>query len=89
MKAALTAGLVLALAAAAGCHGSRPPTYTLYRSEAVGDTARIHVATFDVEEGDASYNHDGCERARELYQIQPTNRAQFWCEAGTYHRKKK
>ena len=87
MRIILVAGLTVA--AVTACHGSRPPVYTLYRSEAVGDTARIHVATFDATDEDEGYNRDGCERTRELFQVQPTNRAQYWCEAGTFHRKKK
>lgn len=72
---------------AAACGGSSP-VYTLYRTEnAVGDSARVHVATFDARgEGD-SYNREGCERARELFQIQPSNRARYWCEAGRFRGK--
>ena len=88
MRSLVVAGIAT-LVVTGACHGNRPPVYTLYRSEAVGDTARIHVATFDATDEDEGYNRDGCERARELFQIQPTNRAQFWCEPGTYRRKKK
>jgi hypothetical protein len=77
---------LLALALVAACDADAA-TYTLYRSESVGDSARIHVATFDAEET-SEYNRDGCETVRELFQVQPTNRARFWCEKGEYERKR-
>jgi hypothetical protein len=55
--------------------------YTLLRNEAVGDTSRTVVATFDANET-AEFNRGNCEHARELFQIEPTNRARFWCEKG-------
>lgn len=89
MRALPVVGLILLLGAAAACAGGTSPTYTLYRTEAaVGDTARIHLATFDAVDDEVNYNRDGCERTRELYQIQPTNRARFWCEPGRYKAKK-
>jgi hypothetical protein len=61
-------------------------TYTLYRNEASSDTTRLHVATFDAEDGEG-YNHDACEQTRELFQVQPSTRAKYWCEKGTFRRK--
>ena len=84
MRAALVVALVVLRRTAAACSKGRSPTYTLYRSEAVGDTARIHVATFDAVDDEESWNREGCERTRELYQIQPSNRARFWCEPGRF-----
>jgi hypothetical protein len=86
MRAVALVGVVL-LVALSACHGGRSPVFTLYRSEAVGDSARIHVATFDAADDEESYNRDGCERTRELYQVQPSNRARFWCEPGRYKSK--
>jgi hypothetical protein len=88
MRVVPLAALVIGTLAIAACHKGRSPTWTLYRSEAVGDTARIHVATFDAVEDEEAYNRDGCERTRELYQVQPSNRARFWCEAGSFHEKR-
>ena len=76
----------LAALALAAC-GGEASTYTLYRSEGVGDAARIHVATFDARDEEDGYNRAGCERTRELYQVQPTNRARFWCEPGRFKAK--
>ena len=84
MRVAALVGVVLVVAMSAGCHRGHSPVFTLYRSEAVGDSARIHVATFDSEDDEESYNRDGCEQTRELYQVQPSNRARFWCEPGRY-----
>jgi hypothetical protein len=79
--------LVLLVCALAGAcsHKRRVDTYTLYRNGAVNDTLRIHVASFDAAEP-GSYNHDTCERVRELFQLQPTVTSRFWCEAGPFKR---
>jgi hypothetical protein len=77
---------VVLIGACLGCSRSEG-TYTLYRSETPGDTLRLHVATFDAEDGE-SYNHDACEQTRELFQVQPTTLAKYWCEKGKYHRKR-
>jgi hypothetical protein len=88
MRALPFVGAALLLGAAVACHGGKSPTYTLYRTEAaVGDTARIPVATFDAVDDEERYNQEGCERTRELYQIRPDNRAKFWCEAGRFKAK--
>lgn len=84
MRLPLVVVLVGATAILSACHRGRSPSWTLYRSEAVGDTARIHVATFDIVDDDAGANRDACERTRELYQVQPSNRARYWCEAGVF-----
>ncbi|MDB4880242.1 MAG: hypothetical protein JWL60_1688 [Gemmatimonadetes bacterium] len=69
---------------AVACGGDVTP-YTLYRTEqALGDTARLHVATFDAEEEEEGYNRAGCERTRELYQVQPSTLARYWCEPGRF-----
>ena len=87
MRLIPSATLATVLALAVACSRGSSPTYTLYRSDAVGDANRIHVATFDARDDEASYNHDTCEHARELFQVQPSNRARYWCEAGRYHAK--
>ena len=76
------------LASLAAC-GSKAPPFTLYRNEGIGDdSTRVHMATFDADET-GQFNTDNCERARELFQIQPTNRARYWCEPGRYRAKMK
>jgi hypothetical protein len=88
MRALPFVGAVMLLGTAVACRGGKSPTYTLYRTEAaVGDTARIHVATFDAVDDEERYNQEGCERTRELYQIRPANRAKFWCEPGRFKAK--
>jgi len=60
---------------------SEAPSYTLLRNETVGDTSRIVVATFNANETE-EFNRDNCEHARELFQVELTNRARYWCEKG-------
>jgi hypothetical protein len=59
--------------------------YTLYRSSPIDATMRIHVATFDADDGDA-YNHENCEIARELFAGQQGVKAKYWCERGRYRK---
>lgn len=78
--------VLLAIAAVGSACKARPDVYTLYRTETVGDSARIHVATFDAaEEGDD--NRATCEHTRELFQLQPSMLSRFWCEKGRYREK--
>ena len=79
----LCAALVVAAAACSGGSAS----FTLYRNGVANDTLRIHVATFDAKDG-PEYNHDTCEEARELFQVQPTARSKYWCEKGHFKEKK-
>lgn len=73
--------LSVALVASACREGGEP--YTLYRSSAIKEHVRIHVATFDADAG-SHYNKDNCEIARELFQIQPGVTVRYWCEQGRY-----
>lgn len=63
-------------------------TYTLYRSSATvgGATMRIHVATFDTQDG-ATYNRDNCEITKDLFQKQSGVTVTYWCERGYYNAK--
>ena len=63
------------------CCAAEAPPYTLLRNETVGDTSRIVIATFNANETE-EFNHGNCEHARELFQIEPTNHARYWCEKG-------
>lgn len=56
-----------------------PPTAILYRN-GVGDANMIiHVATFDAEDG-WFYNWSNCLIARSLFQSQPGEKVDYWCE---------
>jgi hypothetical protein len=60
-------------------------TSTLYRNSVTsnGGTMRIHVATFDANDG-YTYNQENCELVRELLQSQNGVRTSFWCERGRF-----
>jgi hypothetical protein len=79
MRALIPLASVTILLAAACAR--KPDAYTLLRNETMGDTSRIVVATFDAEETE-QFNRGNCEHARELFQVQPSNRSRFWCEKG-------
>ena len=56
--------------------------YTLYRTSYIGgESARVHVATFDSRWGH-EYNKENCTTARDLFQNQPDVSVKYWCEAG-------
>lgn len=57
--------------------------YTLYRSSLVPGVARIHVGTFDAEDG-ADYNRENCDLAAALFNAQDEIKTKFWCEAGRF-----
>lgn len=59
--------------------------YTLYRSSVLDAGARLHVATFDSNDGEA-YNRENCEAFRLLAQSQDGVTTHFWCEAGRVRR---
>jgi hypothetical protein len=59
--------------------------YTLYRNSPIDPNLRIHVATFDAEDGEA-YNHENCEVARKLFVGQRGVTALYWCEKGRYRK---
>lgn len=66
---------------------ARAEIFTLYRSSAILENARLHVATFDAAEdhSDSQYNRSNCEQAADLFQHQPGVRTRFWCESGRFH----
>lgn len=69
-----------------GCSGrfiSEKNIYTLYRNSVMNPSMRIHVATFDSNDGE-KYNKENCELARSLFQAQPGVTVKFWCEKGRY-----
>lgn len=60
-------------------------TYTLYRNSLVGDGMRLHVASFDSNDGEA-YNHENCLLAASLFKRQSGVRVRFWCEKGRFRK---
>lgn len=62
--------------------------YTLYRNSALssGNNERIHIATFDAEDG-KEYNSSNCEIAKGLFQSQTGVTVHYWCEIGRFKAK--
>lgn len=63
---------------------------TLYRSSVVIESARIHIATFNADNGSGGegfvYNWENCLIAAELFQKQDGVKTRFWCEKGRYRK---
>lgn len=76
--------VIASTASLTGCGLNDSGVYTLYRSSVVPSVDRVHVATFDTGELDATGNRENCELAASLFQAQPDVRTKFWCEAGRY-----
>jgi len=57
--------------------------YTLYRNSIIDNNLRIHVASFNTNEGN-DYNMENCNIAKELFQSQPDVQTTYWCEKGPY-----
>lgn len=74
--------LTLIIALATTAFSSRA-TYTLYRDSSLDPTSRIHVATFDADDGEA-YNAENCRTAASLFGRQPGVATRFWCEKGIF-----
>ena len=76
----------LVLASAIVLAATVPPdaVFTLYRNSVLDPTARMHVATFDTDQG-GSYNQENCWTAQKLFQAQGGVSVRFWCEKGPYH----
>jgi len=77
--ASLTAVLLIS------CRGDGG-VYTLYRSSpaaGLGESARIHVATFDAADSE-DYNRENCRLAQDLFQQQPGVKVRYWCERGRF-----
>ncbi|MDF1726335.1 MAG: hypothetical protein P1U53_01170 [Sulfitobacter sp.] len=58
---------------------------TLYRSSVFEEIPRIHIATFDTEDGFA-YNWENCQIAAWLFAEQPGVSVRYWCEKGFYRK---
>lgn len=69
----------------AGCGVSDGDSYTLYRTSVFSQNARMHVASFDTDEG-GKYNDENCQQAQQLFQAQPGVSVRFWCEKGRYRK---
>jgi hypothetical protein len=77
---------VLMLAAFSACSSSgRGEVHTLYRSSAIDASLRVHVASFDTDDGD-EYNRGNCDQAASLFAAQPGVTVKYWCEKGEFHK---
>ncbi|MBF9029774.1 hypothetical protein HKCCE3408_05140 [Rhodobacterales bacterium HKCCE3408] len=56
---------------------------TLYRNSVLDQTMRVHVATFDADDGER-YNAENCQIAAHLFQNQPGVTVRYWCEPGRF-----
>lgn len=70
-----------------GCKrtGTENTSYTLYRDSIAYADARIHVATFDTDDGN-EYNQENCKLGSKLYQNQNAVKTAFWCEKGFFRK---
>lgn len=59
--------------------------YTLYRNSVLDVTMRVHVGTFDSDNG-RGYNAENCAVAADLFQRQDGVKTRFWCEPGRYRK---
>lgn len=78
-------GVLLCTALALASCDARPSAYTLYRSSMASGVVRMHIATFDAEEGE-EYNRENCQIAQDLFQKQPGVKVRYWCEMGRYRK---
>jgi hypothetical protein len=60
-------------------------TYTLYRNSVTDPAMRVHIATFDTNEG-KDYNAENCAVAADLFQRQDGVQTRFWCEPSLYRK---
>jgi hypothetical protein len=76
-----------AVGMAAGCSlpSDAGGVFTLYRNSPIDATMRIHMATFDSEDGEA-YNRVNCDIAVDLFMKQPGVTARYWCEKGRFRK---
>lgn len=61
--------------------------YTLYKSGVSDSSIKLHVATFNADDGSNShdYNSTNCNKIRDFLQSEPKMFEQrFWCEPGYY-----
>lgn len=88
---ALTAACIafVSLAAPAAAVVPEDKVVTLYRNSTVVINARIHVATFDADEGFPEYNAEMCQIAAGLFKGQEgvSPKIRYWCEHGRFRPK--
>ena len=68
--------------ALASCDSSTT-AYTLYRSSLYSPGGRLHIATFDSNDG-SEVNRENCQTAADLFHSQPEIKVRYWCEKGRY-----
>jgi hypothetical protein len=97
MRAGLALAAVLGIAACDRIKDrDKAPVYTLYQSNPLDLTARVHFATFnsalkgEQKTGEKSVNQSNCEMAAEVLneKIRSANNGgqpvRYWCEKGKY-----
>ena len=57
--------------------------FALMRNSVIDPAQRIHVASFDTDNGEA-YNRENCNLVATLLQRQEGVTARFWCEKGSF-----
>lgn len=77
--------IALALSALLSGQANLPENqvFTLYRNSALDPSMRVHVATFDTDNG-AAYNNENCGIAASLFASQDGVSVQYWCEQGRF-----
>lgn len=56
-----------------------PTAWRLYRTSLVAGIERVHVATFDVSDGE-EYNRDNCRIAADMFRREAKVEIAYWCE---------
>lgn len=83
MRTFLAVAMLLALS---GCDQPTQSVVTLYRNSILDPSLRIHLATFDADNGSTSqqYNSENCFEAADLYSHNDPQHKRFWCELGQF-----
>lgn len=65
------------------CISCSDDVYTLYRNSPVDENERIHVATFDSNNGE-KYNRENCSFTKGYFQNNTKLEINYWCEKGKF-----
>lgn len=77
-----TVGLLAVLSLLGACDDWNG-VYTLYRNSVMDENMRVHVATFDANDGEKN-NQGNCWIARDLFANQGGVKVRYWCERGRF-----
>ncbi len=75
----LLSHVVMLLCASSSTLWAQDSSFLLYRNSLIDSSLKIHIASFDTNEG-AEYNAENCWLAADLFQNQPGVSTRFWCE---------